>query len=75
MSAVFVKSITDLAQLPPGNKPHIALVGRSNVGKSSLVNRLTGQKGLARVSASPGHTQTINFYEVDNRFFFVDLPG
>lgn len=75
MPAVFVKSITDLAYLPPGNKPQIALVGRSNVGKSSLVNRLTGQKGLARVSASPGHTQTINFYEIDGRFFLVDLPG
>lgn len=75
MSAVFTKSITDLAHLPEGNKKHIALVGRSNVGKSSLVNHLTGQKGLARVSAAPGHTQTINFYEVDNRYFLVDLPG
>lgn len=75
MNAVFVKSITDLAEVPQGNKPHIALVGRSNVGKSSLVNRLTGQKGLARVSAAPGHTQTLNFYEIDNRYFLVDLPG
>ena len=75
MSAIFVKSITDLAHVPEGKKPQIALVGRSNVGKSSLVNKLTGQKGLARVSATPGHTQTINFYEVDNRYFLVDLPG
>lgn len=76
MHAVFLKSITDLAHVPPGKKPHVALVGRSNVGKSSLVNSLTGsKKKLARVSAAPGHTQTINFYEVDGRFFLVDLPG
>jgi GTP-binding protein len=75
MPATFLKSITDLAQLPPGKKPQIALVGRSNVGKSSLVNRLTNQKALARVSATPGHTQTINFYDIDGRYFLVDLPG
>lgn len=75
MPATFLKSITDLSQLPPGKKPHIALVGRSNVGKSSLVNRLTNQKALARVSATPGHTQTINFYDIDGRYFLVDLPG
>ena len=51
------------------------MVGRSNVGKSSLINHLTGKKSLARVSAEPGRTQTINFYEIDKRFFLVDLPG
>ncbi len=75
MTATFVKSITDLSQAPPGKKPHIALVGRSNVGKSSLVNSLAGQKSLARVSATPGHTKTINFYEFVGRYFLVDLPG
>lgn len=75
MPALFVKSISNLSQMPPSAIPQIALVGRSNVGKSSLVNRLIGQKGLARVSASPGHTETINFYEVDRRYFLVDLPG
>lgn len=75
MHAAFVKSITDLAEEPRGNKPHIALVGRSNAGKSSLVNHLTAHQGLARVSAAPGHTQTVNFYEIDRRWFLVDLPG
>lgn len=50
-------------------------MGRSNVGKSSLINRLLGVKGLARTSSSPGRTQTVNFYYVNDRFFFVDLPG
>lgn len=55
--------------------PEIALVGRSNVGKSSLINHLLGQKGLARTSATPGKTQLINFFIVDERFLLVDLPG
>lgn len=75
MPATFLKSITDLEQLPKGLKPQIAMVGRSNVGKSSLLNHLTGQKGLARVSSEPGRTQTINLFDVDGRFFLVDLPG
>ncbi len=55
--------------------PEIAFLGRSNVGKSSLINALTGQKRLAFTSSTPGRTQTINFYRIDDRFHFVDLPG
>ena len=64
------------AQYPPEDIPEIAFVGRSNVGKSSLLNYLTGRKSLARVSGSPGKTRTINFYNINNgEFRFVDLPG
>jgi len=55
--------------------PEIAFLGRSNVGKSSLINVLTGQKGLAFTSSTPGRTQTINFYRIDGAAYFVDLPG
>ncbi len=75
MSATFLKCLTDLKELPEGDKPHVAIVGRSNVGKSSLVNHLTAQKSLARVSAKPGRTQTLNLYEIDRRYYLVDLPG
>jgi GTP-binding protein len=75
MIATFVKSATRLADLPQDTKPHIAFVGRSNVGKSSLLNSLTKQKNLAHVSAQPGRTQTINLFDVDRRFYLVDLPG
>ena len=60
---------------PKSQKPQIALSGRSNVGKSSLINTLLGRKNLARVSASPGKTITINYYDIDNKIFLVDLPG
>lgn len=62
-------------QYPPADLPEIALAGRSNVGKSSLVNTLVNRKNLARTSSSPGKTATINFYEVEKKFRFVDLPG
>lgn len=62
------------AQLPPSEKAEIAFAGRSNVGKSSLLNKLLNRKGLARVSSVPGKTVTINFYTVDN-IYFTDLPG
>ena len=62
-------------QFPRDPKPQIALSGRSNVGKSSLINTLLGRKSLARVSATPGKTITVNFYEVDKKLFLVDLPG
>lgn len=62
-------------QFPQDSKPQIAFSGRSNVGKSSLINALAGRKSLARVSSSPGKTVTINFYEVDNAVYLVDLPG
>ena len=63
------------SQFPTDPIPQIALSGRSNVGKSSLINTLLGRKSLARVSATPGKTITVNFYEVDKKLFLVDLPG
>jgi len=62
-------------QYPPNDLPEIALAGRSNVGKSSLVNTVLNRKNLARTSSSPGKTATINFYEVEKKYRFVDLPG
>ena len=62
-------------QFPRNPKPEIALSGRSNVGKSSLINTLLGRKSLARVSSAPGKTITINYYSVDDKMFLVDLPG
>jgi GTP-binding protein len=75
MQATFLKSLTKLEDLPSGDKPQVAFVGRSNVGKSSLINHLTSTKNLARVSRSPGRTQTINLFDIDGQFFLVDLPG
>ena len=62
-------------QFPRDPKPEIALSGRSNVGKSSLINTLLGRKALARVSSSPGKTVTINYYDIDKKIYLVDLPG
>lgn len=62
-------------QFPTVPKPQVVISGRSNVGKSSLINTLLGRKSLARMSNKPGKTITVNFYDVDNRFFLVDLPG
>lgn len=62
-------------QYPPEGKPEIALAGKSNVGKSSLINTLINRKNLARTSGQPGKTQTINFYNINDEFRFVDLPG
>lgn len=56
-------------------RPEVAFVGRSNVGKSSLLNRLLGRKGLARVSSTPGRTRAVHYFQVNRRFYFVDLPG
>lgn len=64
-----------VAQFPKEIRPQIALSGRSNVGKSSLINTLVGQKALARVSSTPGKTITINFYNLDEAIYLVDLPG
>ena len=71
LEAVAVKA----AQYPPEDLPEIAFAGRSNVGKSSLLNLITGRKALARVSGSPGKTRTINFYRCNDAFRIVDLPG
>ncbi len=68
-------SAGEIRQFPSNAVPQIALSGRSNVGKSSLVNTLLGRKSLARVSSAPGKTITINFYDVDGKLFLVDLPG
>lgn len=74
-SATFEISAVKPAQWPTDGLPEFAFVGRSNVGKSSLLNRLLGRKSLARVSATPGKTQQINFYRINDHFRFVDLPG
>lgn len=68
-------TVGNAKQFPKNPKPQIALSGRSNVGKSSLINTLLGRKSLARVSSAPGKTITINYYNVDNKMFLVDLPG
>jgi len=75
ISADYFASAVDLAQLPKDHRPHIAMVGRSNVGKSSMINHLTGRRALARTSSKPGRTKTINLYEIDKKYFLVDLPG
>ena len=62
-------------QFPADPRPQVAFSGRSNVGKSSLINALLGRKSLARVSSSPGKTITINFYDIDKKLYLVDLPG
>ncbi len=64
-----------IKQYPPDDMPEIAFAGRSNVGKSTLINLLTGRKALAKTSGSPGKTRTINFYDIDGSFRIVDLPG
>ena len=75
LKAEFVKSVTDPGQLPTDGLPEVAFLGRSNVGKSSLINALVGERRLAFTSSTPGRTQSLNFYRVDDRFYFVDLPG
>jgi GTP-binding protein len=73
--ADFIISAVSERDFPRTTIPEVVFAGRSNVGKSSLINRLTGNRRLARTSATPGKTQSINFYRIDNSFFFVDLPG
>jgi GTP-binding protein len=74
-SVQFVKSAGDVRECPAGPRPEIAISGRSNVGKSSLLNNLLGRRTLARVSATPGKTQRLNYFLVNDRFHIVDLPG
>lgn len=71
LAAVGVK----MSQYPTDEKPEIAFAGKSNVGKSTLINAMIGRKALARTSSQPGKTRTINFYNVENVLYFVDLPG
>ena len=75
VNAHFVISAAKPDDFPPGRLPEIAVVGRSNVGKSSLINSLVHQPGLARTSRTPGRTRLLNWFEVDGRFHLVDLPG
>lgn len=75
MKALFVKSSVQLSQLPSSEIPEFAFIGRSNVGKSSLINTLTSSKGLAKTSGSPGKTQTINHFIINEKWHLVDLPG
>lgn len=74
-SAEFVISNTDVIKCPEGNKPEYAFIGRSNVGKSSLINMLTNHKGLAMTSQKPGKTQLINHFMINDDWYLVDLPG
>ena len=75
ISVEFIKSSPDLASCPKPSLPEYAFAGRSNVGKSSLINMLTGRKNLAKTSSSPGKTQTINHFLVNGAWYLVDLPG
>ncbi len=74
-STEFIKSAFEEEHWPRDVRPEIAFLGRSNVGKSSLLNSLLGVRGLARTSSTPGRTQALNFFLINNRFRFVDLPG
>lgn len=74
-SVEFKKAILDLKDAPKDRKPEIAFAGKSNVGKSSLLNALFNRRNLAKTSNTPGKTRTINFFEVNRKFYFVDLPG
>ncbi len=71
----FEISAMNQSQYPKGKLPEIVLAGKSNVGKSSFVNTMTNRKSLARTSSSPGKTRQLNFYNIDDTFYFVDLPG
>ena len=74
-SAIFTVSSSSLGQCPSDGLPEFAFIGRSNVGKSSLINMLTGRQGLAKVSGTPGKTRLINHFLIDNAWYLVDLPG
>ena len=74
-SSEFIISNTDLSKCPKPDKPEFAFIGRSNVGKSSLINMITNRKDLAKTSGKPGKTQTINHFLVNQKWYLVDLPG
>lgn len=71
----FVLSVANMNQLPDGDRVEVAFAGRSNVGKSSLINALFGQKKLAKTSSTPGRTQQLNYFNLDDKLYLVDLPG
>ena len=71
----FVKGVVAMDGLPPADRLEVCFAGRSNVGKSSLINALTGRKGIARASNTPGRTQEINFFALGEAIYLVDLPG
>jgi GTP-binding protein len=73
--AEFISSFADVKKCPPPEKPEFAFIGRSNVGKSSLINMLTSSKKLAKTSVTPGKTQTINHFLINQNWYLVDLPG
>lgn len=74
-SATFVGAASEPGRFPAPSFPEVAFAGRSNVGKSSAINRLVGRKGLARTSSTPGRTQQLNFFAIDDKLVLVDLPG
>lgn len=74
-NVTFLKSVAHINDLPQTSFPEVAFAGRSNAGKSSLLNRLFQRKSLVKTSSKPGHTQLLNFFEVDTQAYFVDMPG
>jgi GTP-binding protein len=74
-NASFVSSFSSIESLPVGSKPEVALIGRSNVGKSSLINSLADRKQLAKTSGTPGKTRTLNYFLINGAFYLVDMPG
>ena len=75
LTAQFISSFADVSKCPTPDKPEFAFIGRSNVGKSSLINMLTNSRKLAKISVTPGKTQTINHYLINASWYLVDLPG
>jgi GTP-binding protein len=75
LKSEFILSASSPEQFPSDGLPEVAFLGRSNVGKSSLINAIAGKRGLAFTSSTPGRTQSINFYRIDDSLYFVDLPG
>lgn len=75
MKSIYITSSPSVTQCPPTTEPEYAFIGRSNVGKSSLINMLTQHKGLAKTSSMPGKTMLINYFQVDDSWYLVDLPG
>lgn len=74
-ASTFIKSSDSIKSCPPANKPEFAFIGRSNVGKSSMINMLTNRHKLAKISSTPGKTQTINHFLINDHWYLVDLPG